>query len=273
MDGSRLGRVLRRALGGLLVAVLLVTALAFFIYSPYLTLTSATGPATPAARPAGVPLRTTSTRVASPTPVPLPSAQAPKADHPADPGGRQPGIRLVATVFGDGVFEITETVHLPAPVTHLTLAPIDLRSASSRLRSAHPIAVGVVVRAGDRAVELPRRTVQQASTVALVRPADRFEVRYRLYGTVKLNTPSSALRALGGVGPLVSRIPGDLPVAMSFLGKPVRNLSCTGLPVDQQACFAGRRYANVRANQDLPYRGSLVEVQLDLTSPPQAGPR
>ena len=63
MDGSRLGHVLRRALGGLLVCGLLVTALAFYTYSPYLMLTAATGrPA--AAGPASSPTPRTATRYA-----------------------------------------------------------------------------------------------------------------------------------------------------------------------------------------------------------------
>ena len=78
------------------MAGLLVTALAFYIYSPYLTLTTATGgtpasagPATRVSPPADSP-----SPVASSTPAPSPTAPDPESH----PGGQQPGIRLVATV-------------------------------------------------------------------------------------------------------------------------------------------------------------------------------
>ena len=260
MDGSRLSRALRRALGGLLVAGLLVTALAFYIYSPYLTLTAATGGTPTAAGPASSLVRPAETPTSGPwsTPVPSPTASA------SDPGGEQPGIRLVATVRTGEVFEVTETVRLPAPVTELTLAPPDLRSAGRGLRAAQPVASDLAVRAGDGSVALPRRTTRREMTVTLRRPTDRFVVRYRLHGTIRINEPSRAGRALGAVGPLVSGLPADLPVAASFPGEAVRNLRCAGLPVAEQACFAGRR-PHVRVNQNLPLHAALVLVQLDLT--------
>ena len=248
------------------MAGLLVTALAFYIYSPYLTLTAATGgtpasagPATRVSAPAA-----TGSAIPSSTPPPSATALAPDPDLPPGPGGQQPGIKLVATVLRGGVFEVTETVRLAAPVSRLTLAPPDLRAAGRGLRSAHPVATDLVVRAGDRSVRLPSRTVQHPTTVTLRRPTDRFEVRYRLHGTVRLNQPSSAGRALGAVGPLVSGLPPALPVAAFFEGEAVKNLRCAGLPVDQEACFAGHR-PHVRVNQDLPYAAALVLVQLDLT--------
>jgi hypothetical protein len=257
-----LGHVLRRALGALLVAGLLVTALAFYIYSPYLTLTAATGgtaasagPATSVSPPAESP-----SPVASSTRAPSPTAPAPES-HPS---GHQTGIRLVATVRKGEVFDVTETVRLPAPVTELTLTPPDLRSAGRDLRAARPMVTGLAVRAGDHSVPLPRRTMQSATTVTLRQPADRFVVRYRLHGTIHLNKPSSAGRALGAVGPLVSGLPPELPVAASFPGAAVRNLRCAGLPVADQACIAAGR-PPARVNQDLPLHAALVLVQLDLT--------
>lgn len=244
------------------MAGLLVTALAFYIYSPYLTLTAATG-GTPYS--AG-PVSSVSPPVDSPTPVgsstPAPSATGPAPE--SDPGGQQPGIRLVATVRKGEVFEVSETVRLAAPVTELTLAPPDLRSAGRGLRAAHPVATDLAIRAGDHSVALPRRTVERTTTVTLRQPADHFVVRYRLHGTIHLNKPSSAGRALGAVGPLVSGLPHELPVAASFPGEAVRNLRCAGLAVADQACIAAGR-PPARVNQDLPLHAALVLVQLDLT--------
>ncbi len=261
MDSSRLGHVLRRALGALLVAGLLVTALAFYVYSPYLTLTAATGGASAPPGPASSvsPSGTGPTPVTSSTPVPTPTAPVPDSS----PGGQQAGITLVATVRKGEVFEVTETVRLAAPVTQLTLAPPDLRLAGRALRTARPVATDLVVRAGNRPAALPRRTVQSATTVTLPQPTDELVVRYRLHGTIRINKPSRAGRALGAVGPLVSGLAPDLPVAASFPGEAVRNLRCAGLPVAEQACFAGRR-PHVRVNQDLPLHAALVLVQLDL---------
>jgi hypothetical protein len=259
-----MARVLRRALGGLLVAALLLTALAFYTYSPYLSLAAAPdGSATSITPPSSAPLGSSSSSPApSSTPSPSPPAGYPDRNLPS-PRGQQPGIRLVATVLPGGVFEVTETVRLATPVSHLTLTPPDLRAAGRVLRSTRPYATDVVVRAGEQRAEPPRGTVRRATTVALGRPTDRFQVHYRLHDSVRHNQPSSAGRALGAVAPLISRLPGDLPVAVAVRGEAVRNLGCVGLPADQWACFAGER-PNVRVNRSLPLRAALVQVQLDL---------
>lgn len=242
---------------------LLVTALAFYVYSPFLTLTAATGGPASSARPQSAPAPSVTTRMPLPTPVASSSAEAPRSDLPPGPGGQLPGIRLVATVLEGGGFAVTETVRLPAPATTLTLAPPDLHRAGRTLHSARPVATQLVVRADGRSVRLPQRTVRRVTTVTLRRPTDHFVIRYELHGTIKRNKPSRAGRALGAVGPLTSGMPDDLPVAASFSGQAVRNLRCSGLPVDQQACVAGHP-PHVRVNQDLPYRAALVLLQLDL---------
>ena len=265
MDRSRIGRVLRRALGALLVACLVVTAVAFYVYSPYLNLTAApsgprgsarpsepTPPETPAASPGP-----SSTRAPSPT------TQTAEGDLPPGPGGQQPGVRLVATLRATGVFEVTETVRLVAPVRSLTLAPPDLRAASRDLRSAHPKATELVVRADGKPVKLSRRTVQRSTVIALLRATDRFEIRYQLHGSYRVSEPSSAGRAVGAVAPLIRKQPGNLPVAVTVRGEAVRNLGCVGLPVDEQACIAGEP-PNARVKHNLPLRAALVQVQMDL---------
>ena len=135
VNGSRMGRVFRRALGGLLVFGLLVTALAYYTYSPYLMMPMPAGPPT-AAEPAS---SLTATPTRSPAPTSAPSPDAPDADVPPDdPGGRDAGIRLVAAVGQDQVFAVTEFVRLSKPVTSLTLLPPDsARLAETCARPTH----------------------------------------------------------------------------------------------------------------------------------------
>ncbi len=261
-----MGRVLRRALGGLLICGLLVSALAYYTYSPYLMLTVRTGPPTTAERVSSPTPKAKGAPTRTPTPVPETS----DVDLPPGPGGREAGIGLVATVGPEQVFDVTETVRLPAPVTSLSLAPPDLRAVGGDLRSAHPYATDVVIRVNDRTVRPPGGTVRRATTVTVRRATDRFEVSYRLREAVRVSRPSWAGRAIGAVGPLVSQVTDDLPVAESVRGQAVSNVNCVRLPADQQTCFGGER-PNVRVNQDLAYRDALVQVQLDLQLAPREG--
>jgi len=275
VDRSGLGPVLRRAIGGLLVSALLVTALAFYTYSPYLSLTAgARGLTTSAAPPTNrLPGPSTATVAPSVTAAPSPSAGSPDRELPPGPGGQEPGVLLVAVVRPDRVFEVTETVRLAAPVSRVTLTPPDLRRGSKDLRSARPRATVVVVRsAGQRAVRPPDGNVAKATTVALSRPTDRFMIRYRLHGSIRMNKPSSAGRALGAVAPLTRRLPADMPVAVRVHGTAVRNLDCVGLPADQRACFDGER-PHARVGHNLPYRVAVVQIQLDLNAAEDEGRR
>jgi hypothetical protein len=128
------------------------------------------------------------------------------------------------------------------------------------------------IAAGHRPVELSTRTVRRTMVVQLAQPADLFELRYRLRGVTVRNTPSSPGRALGGVAPMVVGVPEELPVAITVRGHSVLNLSCPGLPVDDQACAAGPR-PNVRVNRHLLRRDALVLVQLDLAATGVGAPR
>jgi hypothetical protein len=261
-----MGLVLRRALGGLLICGLLVSALAYFTYSPYLMMTVRTGPPTTAETVSSP----TPRAEGAPTPTPTPGPKVSDADQLPGPGGREAGIRLVASVGPNQVFDVTETVRLPAPVTSLSLAPPDLRAVGGDLRSAHPYAIDVVIRVNDRTVRVSGNKVRRATTVTLRRATDRFEVKYRLRDAVRVSRPSWAGRAIGAVGPLVSQVPDDLPVAVFVPGKAVSNVNCVRLPADQQTCFGGER-PNIQVNQNLAYRDALVQVQLDLQLAPREG--
>jgi hypothetical protein len=257
------------------VSALLVAALAFYTYSPYLSLTAGPGGLTPSAAPPTGPAPGPSPASATPSPTSSASSTAGSADSnlPPGPGGQEPGVRLVATVRPGRVFEVIETVRLAAPVTRVTLTPPDLSEASSRLRSTHPVATAVVIRADDQpAVRPPRSRVGRATTIELGYPTDRFEIRYRLHGSIRFNEPSSAGRALGAVAPLTRRLPPDAPVAVAVHGTAVQNLGCVALPPDQQACIDGEP-PTARVNQNLPYRAAVVQVQLDLKASGREGRR
>jgi hypothetical protein len=274
VDRFGLGRALRRAIGGLLVAVLLVTALAFYTYSPYLSLTAgAGGPVTSAVPTGSSSVPSTASVTTSTTPSPSPTVGAADRDLPPGPGGQEPGVLLLAVVRPDRVFEVTETVRLAAPVSWVTLTPPDLRRGSKYLQSARPEATDVVLRGAEqRAVRPPGGRVVKATTVALNQPTDRFEIRYRLHGSIRMSRPSTAGRALGAVAPLTSRLPAEMPVAVRVYGTAVQNLDCVGLPTDQRACFDGKR-PHARVNQHLPYRAAVVQVQLDLQAAGDEGRR
>jgi hypothetical protein len=256
------------------VSVLLVTAIAFYTYSPYLSLTAGAGSLATSTAPANSsPDPSTATVAPSVTAAPSPTATSPDRKLPPGPGGQEPGVLLLAVVRPDRVFEVTETVRLAAPVSRVTLIPPDLQRGSKTLRSARPEATEVVVRGAEQpALRPPGGRVAKATTIVLGQPTDRLEIRYRLHGSIRLNKPSSAGRALGAVAPLTSRLPGDLPVAVKVHGPAVRNLDCVGLPAAQRACIAGER-PDARVNQNLPYRLAVVQVQLDLNAAGDEGRR
>jgi hypothetical protein len=253
-----MGRALRRAAGVIVVFSLLVAAAAYYLYSPELALTAGrvvSDSAEPA--PNGSTLPTA-------TPPPSPTVAPTTAERDPTPpiGGRSD---LVVRVERRGVFAVTETVRLSAPVTQLDLAPPDLRLADGGLDTARAVVTDVDLSANDRTVRLVRRSVRQPTTVALERPADRFELRYRLHGTIRRAKQSQVPgRALGAVAPVVVGLPGDLPVSVAFRGSAVLNVTCPGLPAAHRTCFAGRRPAAVRVGPELPRQDALVMVQLDL---------
>jgi hypothetical protein len=179
---------------------------------------------------------------------------------------------LTATPTPQGAFDVVETVRLAAPVTKLTLAPPDLAAASPTLRGGHPVAEGLVVRAGNSRIKLTSHVVRQTTVISADRPTDLFELRYQLRGVTAISTPSSAGRALGVVGPLATGVPAELPVAITVRGRNIRNLSCPCLTQDAQACAAGR-LPRLRVNQNLARRDALVEVQFDITATQVEAPR
>jgi hypothetical protein len=261
-----MGGGVRRAIGSLVTVALLAAALGFYVASPRHAVTSGPPPVNQAEP---VPART-ATQVVSPAPTPTETtAQArgssPDRNLPPGPGGREPGIRVTATPTSHGNFEIVETVRLAAPVTQLALSVPDLTPAGPILAATHPVAETLKVTADNHSIKLSTRTVRRSIRVALPRPADLFELSYRLSGVTVMNTPSSAGRALGGLGPMATDVPDELPVAITVRGHSVRNLSCPRLPIDGQACAAGRS-PKLRVEPNLARRDALVLVQFDISA-------
>ena len=265
-----MGSGVRRAIGGLVTLALLVAAVGFYLASPRLAVTSGQPPGSSAA-PA--PSQTSTSATAGPTATPAPSdaATTPPPDSardrklPPGPGGRDPGIRLTATPTSQGPFEVVETLRLAEPVMALTLAPPDLTPAGPSLPGAHPVVEDLKVTADGRATQLPTRTIGRSIELNLAKPADLFELHYRLRGVTVLNTPSSAGRALGGLGPLVTGVPDELPVAVTVRGPSVLNLSCPRLPMADQSCAAGAR-PRLRVDRDLARQDALVLVQFNIST-------
>lgn len=252
-----MGRALRRAAGAVVVCSLLVAAAAYYRYSPEFALTAGQGVAD-SAEPAPEE-STTPTTAPSPSPTAAPTTAASDADPTPTTG-----IRLVVRVEKRGVFQVTETVRLSAPVTRLDLAPPDVRPAGGTLSTARAVVTDLEVRADDRSVRLPGRSVRRPTSVRLKLATDRFELRYRLHHTIRRNKKSpTAGRALGAVAPVVVGVPDGLPVAVAFRSAAVLNLSCPRLPPAQQTCFAGHRPA-VRVGTELARKDALVVVQLNL---------
>jgi hypothetical protein len=270
-----MGGALRRAVGTVVTLALVGAAIGFYALSPNLSLTSGPEPVTTAA-PA--PTRTM-IESAAPSPTPAPTRTAtrtpqspPDRDLPPGPGGREPGIRLTARPTAHGTFDVVETVRLAEPVTQLILTPPDLTSASSKLRGKQPVADDLRIKADGRLIKVSNTTVRRATVLTITRPTDLFELRYRLREVTVLNKPSSAGRALGAVGPLLTGVPDELPVAVTVRGHSVRNLSCPYLPRNDRSCAAGPAPA-MRVNQNLRRRDALVEVQFDLTATRVGAPR
>lgn len=256
-----MGPALRRSAGAVVVCSLLAAAAGYYRYSPEFALTAGQGAADSAEPAPGGSVTSPVTPSPSPTVSPTNAAPEPGPTTAAPPAA----IRLEVGVEGRGVFEVTETVRLSAPVDRLHLAPPDVRLAGGTLGAVRALVSDVDLRADGHVVRVPGRSVREPMTVRLTSATDRFELHYRLRRTIHRN-PSSPVpgRALGAIAPVVVGVPDDVPVSVSFRSAAVLNLSCPCLPPAEQTCFAGRR-PNPRVRTDLARKDALVVVQLDLT--------
>lgn len=222
-------------MGAWLVAALLVSAGAFFLLTP------------------------------DQQPEPGPGSSG--SSRPDGPGTTEPGILLVVAPTADATFDVTELVRLPAPTSSIAVQSPDLSAAGSMFTDEKPYASEVRIKAGDQSPQVLDGLVNRAQIVSLDAPTRRYELRYELNRAVVRSLPSTSGRALGAVRALTHRLPDDLDVAVMAVGGAVRNMSCPGLALSQQACATGKRPL-LRLKQALPWRNAVVVVQLDLPEPP-----
>jgi hypothetical protein len=217
-----------------------------------------------ASNPSATVLPDNSENTASASPDPSSGSTPSADDSPPSRNAQHAGIKLTARAMSDGTFDITEVVLLADPTQSVTLRPPDLRLLDNVLGHTRPVATDVQLTAGDRRVRVPGDTIRTSTSLALLEPTRRIELRYRMSGVTRRSKPSTAGRALAAVGPLITDVPPDLPVSVAVPGRSVRNLECPTLDATRQACAVGPPNA-MRIDQPLPCHAALVMVQLDLS--------
>lgn len=188
-------------------------------------------------------------------------------DRPPDgPGVTEPGISLTARPGSDGTFDVAEWVLLPAPISTLSLRPPPIDQAGKEFAGHLPVATTIQLTAGDQPVMLPSDTLRAAVLLPLDSKEKQFELRYQLTGVTIHSNPSTAGRALAAIGSLTGPVAAGLPVQIAVIGSRIRNLECPALTLDERSCAVGE-LPELRVNRALPWRDSIVVVQLDLSGP------
>jgi hypothetical protein len=261
----------RRALGLVVIMVLVACAVAFYRVAPGLP--ASPKPARTSATPTTsvTPSRTasrsaTSPSATSPTPTQSSPTIPPNSRLPDGPGTTTAGIYLLASPASDGSFDVNEFVLLDKPVSTLDLRLPPVSQGGNEFRSLHPNATQVQASADHQPVVIPDARIRGDISLPLVMPATRFELRYRLKGVTVRSMRSVPGRAIAALGPVSAGVPANLPVRIRVTGQAVINLVCPSLRLSKQACSAGSP-AKLRVNRNLPWRQSLVLVQLNLPRP------
>ncbi|MGI8417225.1 MAG: hypothetical protein ACR2P2_13690 [Nakamurella sp.] len=188
-------------------------------------------------------------------------------DRPSDgPGVTEPGISLTARLAPDGNFDVAEWVLLPAPISTLSLRPPPIDQAGKEFAGHSPVATTIQLTAGDQPVMLLSDTLRAAVLLPLDSKEKQFELRYQLTGVTIHSSPSTAGRALAAIGSLTGPVAAGLPVQIAVIGSRIRNLACPALALDERSCAVGE-LPELRVNRALPWRDSIVVVQLDLSGP------
>lgn len=188
-------------------------------------------------------------------------------DRPSDgPGVTEPGISLTARLASDGNFDVAEWVLLPAPISTLSLRPPPIDQAGKEFADHSPVATTIQLTAGNQPVMLPSDTLRAAVLLPLDSKEKQFELRYQLTGVTIHSSPSTAGRALAAIGSLTGPVAAGLPVQIAVIGSRIRNLACPALALDERSCAVGE-LPELRVNRALPWRDSIVVVQLDLSGP------
>ena len=261
----------RRALGLVVIMVLLACAVAFYRIAPGLPAspkparTSAT-PATSVTPSPTASQSAPSPSATSPTPTQSSPTIPPKSQLPEGPGSTTAGIYLLASPASDGSFDVNEFVLLDKPVSTLDLRLPPVSQGGNEFRSLQPSATQVQASADRQPVVIPDARIRGEISLPLVMPATRFELRYRLKGVTVRSMRSVPGRAIAALGPVSAGVPANLPVRIRVTGQAVLNLVCPSLRLSKQACSAGSP-PKLRVNRNLPWRQALVLVQLNLPRP------
>ena len=261
----------RRALGLVVIMVLLACAVAFYRVAPGLPAspkparTSAT-PATSVTPSPTASQSAPSPSATSPTPTQSSPTIPPNSQLPDGPGSTTAGIYLLASPASDGSFDVNEFVLLDKPVSTLDLRLPPVSQGGNEFRSLHPSAIQVQASADRQPVVIPDARIRGDISLPLVMPATRFELRYRLKGVTVRSMRSVPGRAIAALGPVSAGVPANLPVRIRVNGQAVLNLVCPSLRLSKQACSAGSP-PKLRVNRNLPWRQALVLVQLNLPRP------
>jgi hypothetical protein len=260
----------RRALGLVVIMVLLAGAVAFYRVAPGLPASPKPArttaaptmprPSSPTASPSD------SSPSASPTPTQSTRTIPPIGRLPDGPGTTTAGIYVLATPASDGSFDVSELVLLDEPISTLQLRLPPVRQGGTEFRSLQPTATQVQAAADKQPVVIPDAQIRGDMAVPLVIPATRFELRYRLRGVTIRSMRSVPGRAIAALGPVSAGVPQNLPVRIRVTGPAVLNLVCPSLRLSKRACSAGTP-PNLRVNRNLPFRTALVLVQLNLPRP------
>jgi hypothetical protein len=261
----------RRALGLVVIMVLLACAVAFYRVAPGLPASpkparTSAAPTTPAGSSPTASPSVTSSSAASPTPTQSSRTIPPNRQLPDGPGTTTVGIYLAATPASDGSFDVSELVLLDRPVTTLDLRLPPVSQGGTEFRSLHPSATQVQADADGQPVVIPDARIRGDVSVPLVAPATKFELRYRLTGVTVRSMGSVPGRAIAALGPVSAGVPRNLPVAIRVTGQGILNLVCPSLRLSQQACSAGN-LPRLRVNRNLPWSQAVVLVQLNLPRP------
>ena len=153
-------------------------------------------------------------------------------------------------------------ITFPEAVTEAVLRPPSVADAGTAFERLRPTAIAVQVTADGQVQAVPDGPLSSEVTIRWASPARHVELRYRLTQASVVSAPAKAGRMLGAVGPLVGRLPGDLPVTVVVVGTTVRSISCPQLPLAQAACAAGAA-PQFRTERPIPYDRSRVLVQYD----------
>ena len=197
----------RRALGLVVIMVLLACAVAFYRVAPGL-------PASPK------PARTSATPATSVTPSPTASqgAPSPSVTSPTRPGARAPsrptasfptdpeptaGIYLLARRPATAA-DAPSVRALDKPVSTLDLRLPPVSQGGNEFRSLHPSATQVQASADRQPVVIPDAQIRGDISLPLVMPATKFELRYRLKGVTVRSMRSVPGRAIAALGPVTA---------------------------------------------------------------------